>query len=126
MIKLVSKGGFDKTTDYLKKLKASQYGQIIEKYAKQGVEELSNATPVRTGLTAASWSYVIQNDTPGRWVIEFHNSNVNEYVNIALILDAGHATKSGSWVEGKHYIDPALEPIIQGLSKDLWEEVVRV
>ena len=126
MIKLVSKGGFDKTTNFLKKFTASQYSQIIEKYAQRGVEELSNATPVRTGLTAASWSYKIQNDTPGKWVIEFHNSNVNEYVNTALILDTGHATGSGSWVEGKHYIDPALEPIIQGLSKDLWEEVVRV
>lgn len=127
MIKVVMKGDFKKLPPFLEKIREQQHMQILEKYGRIGVEALRNATPVDTGLTASSWTYEIQNEPSlGRASIEFHNSNVNNYVNIAIILDAGHGTGTGGWVEGKHYIDPAIQPIIDELTKQVWEEVTRI
>lgn len=127
MIKVVMKGDFKKLPPYLEKIRDQRHMQILEKYAQIGVEALRNATPVDTGLTAASWEYKIQNEpSRGRASIEFHNTNINNYVNIAVILDTGHGTGTGGWVEGKHYIDPALQPIIDQLAQEVWEEVKRV
>ena len=121
------KGDFKKLPPYLEKIRDQRHMQILEKYAQIGVEALRNATPVDTGLTAASWEYKIQNEpSRGRASIEFHNTNINNYVNIAVILDTGHGTGTGGWVEGKHYIDPALQPIIDQLAQEVWEEVKRV
>lgn len=127
MIKVVMKGDFKKLPAFLEKIRDQRYMQVLDKYGRIGVEALRNATPVDTGLTASSWTYEVQNETPlGRYAIEFHNSNVNKYVNIAIILDVGHGTGTGGWVEGKHYIDPALQPIIDDLTKEVWEEVTRI
>lgn len=127
MIKVVMKGDFKKLPPFLEKIREQQHMRILEKYGRIGVEALRNATPVDTGLTASSWTYEIQNEPSlGRASIEFHNSNVNNYVNIAIILDTGHGTGTGGWVEGKHYIDPAIQPIIDELTKEVWEEVTRI
>lgn len=127
MIKVVMKGDFVKLPPYLEKIRSQQHMKILEKYARMGIEALRNATPVDTGLTATSWTYEIQNDpSSGSASIEFHNTNVNKHINIAIILDAGHGTGTGGWVEGKHYIDPALQPVIDELAKEAWEEVKRI
>lgn len=127
MIKVVVKGDFDKLPAFLEKIRDQKHMEILEKYAKMGLDALRDATPVKTGLTASSWRYEIQNEpSKGRASIEFHNDNVNNYVNIAIILDTGHGTGTGGWVEGKHYIDPALQPVIDQLAKEAWEEVIRV
>lgn len=127
MIKVVMKGDLKKLPAFLEKLRDEQYMRALDKYGRIGVEALRNATPVDTGLTASSWTYEVQNEKPlNRYSIEFHNSNVNNYVNIAIILDVGHGTGTGGWVEGKHYIDPALQPVIDELTKNIWEEVIRI
>lgn len=127
MIKVVMKGDFKKLPPYLEKIREQKHLSILDSYGRKGVEALRNATPVRTGLTASSWTYKIQNEpSRGRAVIEFHNSNINDYVNVAIILDSGHGTGTGGWVEGKHYIDPAIQPILDQLANEAWEEVTRV
>lgn len=125
MIKITQKGDFSSVTGYLERVKGGLKRGILDKYAKRGVEALSAATPVDTGLTAQSWSYKIHRSKE-RITISFENSNVNKYVNIAIILDTGHATGGGGWVQGKHYISPAIQPILDELAEQAWKEVSKV
>lgn len=119
------KGDFTRVTSWLQRIKSLMHLSILDKYGKEGVEALKNATPVDTGLTAASWYYEIHNDGETA-VLEFHNSNVNNYVNIAIILQYGHGTGTGGWVEGRDYINPAIQPIFDQLAQEAWKEVTRV
>lgn len=125
MIKVTQKGDFERITSYLTRIKNKRFLKNLETYAVQGVEALRNATPVDTGLTASSWYYEItqEGDTTK---LAFHNSNVNEYVNIAIILQYGHGTGTGGWVQGRDYINPALQPIFDKLAEDAWKEATKV
>lgn len=96
--------------------------EILNKYGLLGVEVLRAFTPMDTGETASMWRYEIGNDD-GRLTLSFHNDNINEDVNIAVILQHGHGTGTGGWVAGRDYINPALDIIMQGLSKELDKEV---
>jgi len=125
MIEISQKGEFSKVTGFLEHLKEGFRRGLLDKYGKKGVEVLSAATPVDTGLTSQSWSYRVQNER-GRATIVFENSNVNKYVNIAIILDTGHATGGGGWVRGRNYISPAIQPIFDELAKEAWKEVRNV
>lgn len=124
MIKIEQKGDFSKVEAYLEHLKDDINSSIFHRYGKIGVEALANATPVDSGLTASSWSYEIVK-THNRITLEFHNSNINDHVNIALILQYGHGTGTGGWVEGRDYINPALQPILDELAEQVWKEVVK-
>lgn len=122
MISIKQKGDFDKTEKFLKKSFGRKYVGVLEKYAQQGVAALSAATPVKTGLTAASWSYkIIQNSSS--FSIVWENSNVHKGINIALILQYGHGTRNGGYVEGRDYINPALQPIFDRMADAAWKEV---
>lgn len=125
MITVRQRGDFKRTEKFLKKSFGKDYRSVLEKYAQRGVAALSAATPVDTGLTAASWDYeIIQNDS--RISIVWTNSNVQRGVNIAVILQYGHGTRNGGWVEGRDYINPALRPIFDNLAEDAWKEVISV
>lgn len=124
MIKITQKGDFSKVEMFLERLKEGFNKSIFDKYGKMGVEALRNATPVDTGLTAASWSYQVKY-AKDSVTIEFHNSHINKHVNIALILQYGHGTGTGGWVEGRDYINPALQPIFDQMAEEAWREVVR-
>ena len=124
MIEIKQQGDFSKVTAFLERLKEGVNAGILNKYGNMGVEALRNATPVDSGLTASSWSYEIIQER-GSANIEFHNSNINKHVNIALILQYGHGTGTGGWVEGRDYINPALQPIFDKLADEAWREVVR-
>lgn len=124
-VKVSQKGDFTRVTSWLQRIKSLMHLSILDKYGKMGVEALKNATPVDTGLTASSWYYEIQNDGETA-TLEFHNSNVNNYVNIAIILQYGHGTGTGGWVEGRDYINPAIQPIFDQLAEEAWKEVTRV
>lgn len=122
MISFKQKGDFSKTEKFLKKSLGRDYRSVLERYARQGVAALSAATPVDTGLTASSWSYeIIQNDSGIS--VEWHNSNINRGVNIALILQYGHGTRNGGYVVGRDYINPALRPIFDDMANAAWREV---
>lgn len=122
MITFNQKGDFSKTFRFLEKAKRTTNFGMLEKYGQAGVEALSSATPVDSGLTASSWSYkIVQN--PTGVAIEFHNSNINEGVPIAVILQYGHGTGTGGWVEGIDYINPAIQPLFERIKEDAWKEV---
>lgn len=122
MISFRQKGDLSRLNGYLEKLRETARIGILDKYGRMGVAALSSATPVDTGKTASSWSYTIER---GDGVIKllFDNSNVNKGVPIALILQYGHGTRNGGWVEGRDYINPAIQPIFDQLLDDVWREV---
>lgn len=119
-------GDFDKSLKWLKRLSEERYLDYLEKYAKLGVEALAEATPKRTGRTAASWTYTIERNALGSAQITWRNTNVQDHVNIALIIQYGHGTRNGGYVEGVDYINPALRPIFDKLAQDAWEEVTTI
>lgn len=125
MIVLSSKGDFSKATRYFERLKETAKLGVLDKYGREGVAALSSATPVETGLTANSWTYKIQLSESSA-SIEFHNSNINNGVPIAIILQYGHGTGTGGWVEGRDYINPAIRPVFDKIVEDLWKEVTNL
>lgn len=125
MIRFRQKGDFSKTFAYLKKAKDGIDEEMLNRYGQDGVAALTAATPKDTGLTAHSWRYDIQK-TKGSVRISFSNSNIQNGVPIAVILQYGHATGNGYWVEGVDYINPALKPIFEKMAKEVWEEVKKV
>lgn len=121
MLKIASSGSFSNLERILKRKKKDPR-PILEYYAKAGVEALSAATPVDTGLTAASWYYEIL-EKDGKYTISWNNSNVQSGVPIALIIQLGHATKNGGYVEGIDYINPALKDIFRKFSINIGKEL---
>lgn len=121
-IKLKSKGQWKKTKNWLVKNKKINIIDILNRYGKIGVQALQNATPINTGKTAMSWDYEIINEDNKSSII-WTNSNVVEYVNVAVILQYGHGTKSGGYVDGIDYINPALKPIFDNIANAAWKEV---
>ena len=122
MITFRQKGDFSKLTRYLEKVKETVKLGDLDKYGREGVAALASATPVDTGLTANSWYYKIENQN-GRVSISFLNSNVNKGVPIAIILQYGHGTRNGGWVQGRDYINPAIQPIFDKIVESAWKEV---
>lgn len=122
MIRLTAKGDFSKTTHYFEKLKRVTRSSILDRYGQKGVAALASATPVDSGLTARSWSYKVE-ETKESSKIVFCNSNVQNGVLIAIILQHGHGTGTGGWVEGRDYINPAIRPIFDQIVADVWKEV---
>lgn len=124
MIHFTQKGDFLKVTQYLAKVEKGIDPKDLEKYACEGVSALASATPVEEGLTANSWRYEIKNGN-GIVEIEFHNDNIQNGVPIAIILQYGHATRNGGWVQGRDYINPAIRPIFDKITNEAWREVTR-
>ena len=125
MITIKVKGDLSKFRSFLEKLKEALKLGILDKYGQMGVDALSAATPVDSGTTSGSWRYEIHRD--GSTVsLQFLNSNVNEGVNIAIILQYGHGTGTGGWVQGRDYINPALRPVFDKMAKEVWKEVTRL
>ena len=125
MITFSQKGDFSKTQMYLKKARDAARLKILEKYGDEGVKALASATPIDSGLTASSWYYEVKTSNTSS-SITFLNSNVNQGVPIAVILQLGHGTGTGGWVEGRDYINPAIQPIFDRIVNEAWKEVTRV
>jgi hypothetical protein len=125
IVSFKQKGDFKNTEKLLKRSFGKDYKSILEKYALQGVRELAANTPIDTGLTASSWTYDIV-QTGSSYSIVWNNSNVNKGVNIAVILQYGHATRNGGYVQGLDYINPALQPIFDQMAEAAWKEVTSV
>ena len=123
MISVEHKGDFSRTINFLNEKKNAIHNLDLDKYGARGVEALSAATPELTGKTASSWYYEISTDEYGNPSLEWRNSNVNKGVNIALIIQYGHGTKEGVYVQGIDYINPAMAPILDSLAKSIWKEV---
>ena len=125
MITFRHKGDFSKLTRFLEKAKETVRLGDLDKYGREGVAALASATPIDTGLTASSWYYEIENKN-GRATISFHNSNIQNGVPIAIILQYGHGTGNGGWVEGRDYINRAIQPIFDKIVNNAWREVTKL
>lgn len=125
MISFRQKGDFSKLNRFLERAKEAARLSILDKYGREGVAALESATPVESGKTANSWYYKIEHKA-GSASIGFYNSNVNKGVPIAIILQYGHGTGTGGWVEGRDYINPAIQPIFDKIVDDAWKEVTKI
>lgn len=125
MIRFRHKGDLSLTTSFLERAKQSVRLGFLDKYGRAGVAALASATPVDTGLTASSWDYKIENKR-GSVTISFFNSNIQNGVPIAIILQYGHGTRNGGWVEGRDYINPAIKPIFDQIVNEAWREVTKL
>lgn len=125
MIKFRQKGDFSKLSKFLERAKEVVRVGNLDKYGQEGVAALSSATPVDTGNTANSWYYEIENKK-GSIKISFCNSNIQNGVPIAVILQYGHGTNNGGWVQGRDYINPAIRPIFDKIADDAWREVTKL
>ena len=121
-VQLSTKGDWSKSMSFLNKIIGKNYLNILHRYGQLGVAALSSATPVDSGRTATSWGYKIE-QSHGQTALTFTNSNVNKGVNIAIILQYGHGTGTGGYVQGRDYINPAIKPVFDKLVDDLWKEV---
>jgi len=97
----------------------------LDRFGKAGVAALASATPVKSGLTANSWYYETE-IKDGAATITFNNSNIQNGVPIAIILQYGHGTNNGGWVQGRDYINPAIQPVFDKIANDAWREVTKV
>lgn len=122
MITFRQKGDFSKLSSFLERAKEVAHLGDLDKYGRAGVAALASATPVDSGKTAQSWYYEIHRAN-GEVSISFHNSNIQNGVPIAIILQYGHGTRNGGWVKGLDYINPALKPIFDQFANDAWKEV---
>lgn len=118
------KGDFRRTSDFLKRANRLNLDVILNQYGREGVEALRAATPKDTGTTANSWSYTVHKGM-GSITITWSNSNIVDGVPIAVILQYGHGTRNGGYVQGTDYINPAMKPIFDKIAQRAWEEVKR-
>lgn len=125
MISFRQKGDFSKFTRYLERVKNAIRLGILDKYGRSGVAALASATPVDSGETAASWYYQVKHSS-GTASVTFYNSHVNKGVPIAIILQYGHGTGTGGYVEGRDYINPAIQPVFDKLAEEAWKEVTKL
>ena len=128
MLRLITfkhKGDFSNLTRFLERAKEAVHMGDLDKYGRAGVEALASATPVDSGETANSWYYEITNSN-GSAKITFNNSNIQDGVPIAIILQYGHGTGTGGWVEGRDYINPAIQPIFDEIANNAWREVTKL
>ena len=122
MMRIESSGNFSKTFKFLDRLQKNNHMKILAKYGERGVEALRQATPVDTGKTADSWYYEIKEDR-NRTTISWSNSNINDGVVVAAIIQYGHGTGTGGYVQGIDYINPAMKPIFDAIAEECWKEV---
>jgi hypothetical protein len=125
MIKFRHKGNFSKASRYLERVKGAVHLGDLDRFGQEGVAALASATPVESGMTARSWYYEISH-AKGYSEISFKNSNIQNGVPIAIILQYGHGTGTGGWVEGRDYINPAIQPVFDKIANDAWREVTKL
>lgn len=125
MIRFRHKGDFSKLTKFLNKAVKGVHINNLDKYGQEGVAALSSATPVDSGKTANSWYYEIET-TSNKSIIHFCNSNIQNGVPIAIILQYGHGTNNGGYVVGRDYINPAMQPVFDELAERAWKEVTKL
>ena len=124
MITVESKGNFDNTEKLLKRIKSRDYLKVLDKFGKHGVTALSGATPTRSGKTASSWGYEVL-VSGGGVTLQWTNSNINNGVSIAIILQYGHGTRNGGYVVGRDYINPAMRPLFDKMAGEAWKAVIK-
>jgi len=125
MITIRHKGNFNKTEKFLKALQKQEFLKHLDQYGREGVKALTDATPINSGETATSWGYELDYKQ-GRVELWWTNSNVVDGVNVAILIQYGHGTRNGGYVEGIDYINPALKPVFDKIADKVWREVKKL
>jgi hypothetical protein len=126
MIKVFTRGTFNHTNEFLQRMKNETYLKTLEKFGAQGVAALKSATPKDSGATAAGWTYEIVH-RPGYFSIQWVNTHIEDpgYIPIAVLIQYGHGTRTGGYVQGRDYINPAMRPVFDQIIADMWREVTK-
>lgn len=124
MVKIKTRGNFNNTLKFFDRALNRSYIQILKQYGERGVQALSSATPVDTGRTAQSWEYRIEQSS-GSIRIYWVNTNIQNGIPIAIILQTGHGTGTGGYVQGRDYINPAVRPIFDKIAADVWRDITK-
>lgn len=124
MIKIKQRGNFKKTERFLDKAAHKDFLKDLDKYGREGVVALSAATPIDSGETAYSWGYEIHS-SGSTTTIHWTNSNINNGVSIAILLQYGHGTRNGGFVLGRDYINPAIQPVFDQIAESAWKELIK-
>lgn len=124
-IQLQEKGDFKRTFSFLKKMKEKRWISKLDYYGELGVRYLAEATPKDTNKTAASWGYEIVNEEDNVTIRWYNTNIVKDYFNVALMLQYGHGTRNGTWIEGRDYINPAMQKVMEEAAGKIWEEVAK-
>ena len=122
MITVQSTGSFKRTEAFLSTMSKGEVFHILDAYGQRGVDALAEATPVESGLTATSWTYEVVRKK-GKYQIIWHNTNVESGIPVAVLIQYGHATGNGGWVEGQDFINPAIRPLFDKIANEVWERV---
>lgn len=117
------RGNFKRTEKFLKEARAGSQYKKLTRFGEEGVHALASATPVRSGLTADSWRYEIEQDSNGVRISWYNDNDQNGWFNVAIGLQYGHGTGTGGWVEGIDYINPAIKPVFEKMAEDVWQEI---
>jgi hypothetical protein len=125
IITFTEKGSFRNTEQYLARMSKLQLDTILNKYGSLGQNALSNATPTDTGLASQSWSYSVVS-RPGYYSIRWHNSDIENGFPVAVMIQYGHGTRGGGYVQGRDYINPAIRPLFDQIAEEAWKEVTKV
>jgi hypothetical protein len=123
MISAASTGSFNKTTKFLTTMESGEIFRTLDRYGRMGVDALSSATPRDTGETANSWFYEVTRGGKGKYYLRWGNTHVEDGVNIAVIIQYGHGTGTGGYIQGIDYINPAMRPVFNKISEDIWRGV---
>lgn len=124
MIETKIRGDWSRTTNFLKNMPRKDFTYLLHHYGELGVARLSAMSPKDTGRMASSWSYKITK-SKNTYTITWHNSDIEDGCNVAILVQYGHATQNGAFVQGNDFINPALKSVMDDLSAKIWEEVVR-
>lgn len=124
MIEFTQKGNFNKTTNFFDRIITGRFLSNLQRYGQEGVEALASATPVDSGETANSWRYEVKLDKKS-YTITWFNSHVEDKIPIAILIQYGHGTRNGGYVQGRDFINPAIQPIFDKIAEEAWKEVTR-
>ena len=122
MIVVEAKGNFKRLDSFLNKMSRGDLFKELDKFGREGVNALASATPIDSGMTASAWNYEIRN-SGGSWTISWSNSHIVDGVPIAIILQYGHGTGTGGYVQGRDYINPAIQPVMDRIAENVWKAV---
>lgn len=123
-IGLKTKGNFKHVEAFFKRVKGQELTRKLHQYGLVGSAALAANTPMRSGKTASSWSYEIHNNGEGVEIV-WTNSNTNKGLNIAILIQYGHGTRNGGYVQGRDFINPAIRPVFDAIAEDIWKEVTK-
>lgn len=125
MITFTHSGNFRNTENFFQRaIHNISYRRILNEYGKRGVTALAAHTPIDSGITSDSWGYEIK-VTRNSLSITWTNSSANEGIPIAILVQYGHGTRSGTHIKGRDFINPAIKPIFENIVKEIWAEVTK-